>query len=130
VITHLLDSDWLIDCINAKNNALDLVEPLIRNGQLATSVIVLAEIYDGLHRDSARDRKLAVENELLEGVPALGIDERLVPQFAALRADLRASGQIINDHDIWIAATALEHNLTLITRDKHFERITGLKRHV
>jgi len=25
VITHLLDSDWLIDCINAKNNALDLV---------------------------------------------------------------------------------------------------------
>jgi predicted nucleic acid-binding protein len=48
--------------------------------------------------------------------------------FARTRAGLRARGILIPDLDLLIAATALEHDLTLLTRNRrHFDRITGLK---
>jgi tRNA(fMet)-specific endonuclease VapC len=48
--------------------------------------------------------------------------------FARTRADLRRSGQLIADLDLLIAATALHHDLTLLTRNvRHFARIPGLR---
>jgi tRNA(fMet)-specific endonuclease VapC len=63
----------------------------------------------------------------LSAVRALGLDDDIALRFASLRSTLRRQGQIIGDHDIWIAATALQHDLTLITRDSGFQRISGLK---
>jgi len=36
-------------------------------------------------------------------------------------------GNPIPDNDIWIAAIAMEHDLTVLTGDKHFQAIDGLK---
>ena len=48
-------------------------------------------------------------------------------RFARLRGELRQRGLLIPDPDILIAATALTHNLTLVTRNRrHFERIPDL----
>jgi predicted nucleic acid-binding protein len=48
-------------------------------------------------------------------------------QFAHIRGALRRTGNIISDLDILIAATAIQHNLTLVTRNiKDFERIPDL----
>jgi predicted nucleic acid-binding protein len=46
--------------------------------------------------------------------------------YAAIQVQLRAQGTPIPTNDIWIAAQALEHGLTLLTRDRHFERIPQL----
>lgn len=46
--------------------------------------------------------------------------------YARLLADLRREGTPIPANDLWIAALALEHDLRLITRDRHFERIPQL----
>jgi predicted nucleic acid-binding protein len=32
------------------------------------------------------------------------------------------------ENDIWIAALAIEHSLTLVSRDEHFKQIDELKR--
>ena len=41
---------------------------------------------------------------------------------------LRVDGSLIGDHDIWIAATALERAIPLVTRNpRHFQRIPGLE---
>jgi len=48
-------------------------------------------------------------------------------RYATIRSDLRSKGQLIPDNDLWIAATALAHDLTLATGDRHFERVPGLK---
>jgi len=40
---------------------------------------------------------------------------------------LRAQGQPLADNDLWIAATALAYDLTLVTRNQHFRRIPDLK---
>jgi len=40
---------------------------------------------------------------------------------------LKIKGKPIPENDIWIAAIALEHELTLVTRDSHFEEVEHLK---
>jgi predicted nucleic acid-binding protein len=48
--------------------------------------------------------------------------------FGRLRALLRLQGTLIPDLDLLIAATALQHDLVLLTRNRrHFDRIPGLQ---
>jgi tRNA(fMet)-specific endonuclease VapC len=46
--------------------------------------------------------------------------------MAALNQELRVKGQPIPENDIWVAAIALQHRLTLVTRDEHFKQVDGL----
>lgn len=56
------------------------------------------------------------------------LDDAIMERFARIRSDLRARGQLIPDLDLAIAATALEHDLTLLTRNaRHFSRIPNLR---
>jgi tRNA(fMet)-specific endonuclease VapC len=56
------------------------------------------------------------------------VTDQIVERFARQRAALRRQGQLIPDMDLLIAATALEENLTLVTRNiRHFERIPELR---
>jgi len=48
--------------------------------------------------------------------------------YARLFVQLKRAGTSVPDNDLWIAALVLEHNLFLITRDQHFERIPQLMR--
>jgi predicted nucleic acid-binding protein len=48
-------------------------------------------------------------------------------QFARIRGRLRQQGTPIGELDILVAATALQHGLTIVTRNRrHFDRIPGL----
>ena len=46
--------------------------------------------------------------------------------YGRIKADLRYNGQMIPDNDLWIAAVALQHGPTLMTRDNHFAAVSGL----
>jgi tRNA(fMet)-specific endonuclease VapC len=48
--------------------------------------------------------------------------------YARLFVQLKRAGTPIPDNDLWIAALALEHDLTLVTRDLHFQHIPQLLR--
>lgn len=51
----------------------------------------------------------------------------IMQRFARIRGELRRTGNIIGDFDILIAATALHHNLTLVTRNlRDYNRIPNL----
>jgi tRNA(fMet)-specific endonuclease VapC len=54
-------------------------------------------------------------------------DVAIARRYAEIRSYLRARGLLIADNDLWIAATALTHDLTLVSRDAHFDRIPGLR---
>ena len=47
-------------------------------------------------------------------------------RYGEVKAELRAAGTPIPENDIWIAALALEHSLTLVTRDAHFAVVAGI----
>ena len=54
------------------------------------------------------------------------LDMAVVNECARLRAACRASGVVVPDNDIWIAATANIRGRPLVSCDRHFERIPDI----
>jgi predicted nucleic acid-binding protein len=69
-----------------------------------------------------------VLEQFLSGVAILPIDDAVCRRFGRLRGSLRLQGKKIGDFDLLIAASALCHNLTLLTNNRrHFEQIGELR---
>ena len=53
-------------------------------------------------------------------------DVSIAMAFGRIKAILRRKGKMIPENDLWIAAAPIATDSTLITTDRHFERIEGL----
>lgn len=122
----LLDTNWIISFLNGRQEAIDLIANLTDQG-FGFSVISYGETYEGLVNSPAFDQNVRPLDDLASLADVLRADITTAVHYARVRSDLRSKGQLIPDNDLWIAATALAHDLTLVTRDWHFERVPGLK---
>ena len=124
---YLVDSDWAIDYLQRRRRAARLLDALLPYG-VGLSIISLGEIYDGLLGSPNREQAEQELQSFLEAIQdVVQLDEQTCRIFAAERRRLRESGQRIEDPDIYIGATAIRHNLTLLTNNRrHFERMRGL----
>jgi tRNA(fMet)-specific endonuclease VapC len=126
-VRYLVDSDWLIDAIAGRPAAVVPLAQWSADG-LAVSIIAVAEVYEGAFSAADPAATLAIFRAFLSDYTILPLTDEIAARFAQLRAALRRQGRLIPDMDLLIAATALEENLTLVTRNfRHFERISGLK---
>jgi tRNA(fMet)-specific endonuclease VapC len=125
---YLLDTDWIVDCLNDREGALHTVRTFSRDG-LYTSIVTYAELYQGAYY--ARHPALALRAlaEFLQGIPILDLTGEVAERFGVLRGGLpRPHRQQIGDMDLLIAATALVADLTLVTRNvRDFSLVPGLK---
>lgn len=72
-------------------------------------------------------KRLAQLDHLLSGHIVLGFDEQAADIAANIYYQLRTAGQLIDEADLMIAAIALRHNATLVTRNtSHFQRVLNL----
>ncbi len=94
-----------------------------------TSAVVIGELYKGAYRSQDWERHLTnIEQRFLPAVTVLPYDISIAKVFGKIRAHLEEIGTILPDADIQIAATAISHNLELITGNlRHFNRISDLK---
>ena len=94
-----------------------------------TSAVVIGELYKGAYRSQDWERHLTnIEQRVLPAVTVLPYDISIAKVFGKIRAHLEEIGTILPDADIQIAATAIGHNLELITGNlRHFSRISDLK---
>lgn len=94
------------------------------------SVITMSELLHGVHRavdDAVRTRREAIIEDSLAEVELVPITAGIARVHAGIWARLEAVGEIIGMHDLWIAATALTHGLTVATTNRRdFERVSGL----
>ena len=124
---YLVDSDFVADYLKGKRSAVELLSTLAPEG-LAISLITYGEIYEGIYYGQDPTRHENGFRKFLRVADVLPLNRRTMQRFARLRGDLRRRGQLIPDPDLLIAATALEHDLTLLTRNlKDFARIPELK---
>jgi predicted nucleic acid-binding protein len=90
---------------------------------LYISVISAGEFAEGFNAGQEMDCWLC-----LRRYSVLGIDRDVAWRAGQLSRQLRTSGQVIGDNDLWIAATALHHKLALVTANaQHFQRVAGLQ---
>ncbi len=90
------------------------------------AIITVGELHFGARKSTHVDRNLARIEDLVRALPIVGCDEDTAAQYGIIKAALRTRGRPVPENDIWIAAIACQHALTLITRDAHFDEITGL----
>ena len=95
---------------------------------IGVSINVLGELYDGAVLAPESADRLAGIRRYIANFPVVDLSEEVMEVFARNRAGLLVSGQQLPDLDLLIAATALVHDLVLMTRNvRHFERIPDLK---
>ena len=96
-----------------------------------TSVVVAGELKFGIARlESGRRRKeLATALETVLGMLAdvLTIDLKTSLRYGGLKAELWRRGRPMGENDLWLASSALEHGLVLVTSDEPFQDVPGLQ---
>lgn len=122
----LIDTAVLIDAERG-GTALERVP---REEEHAISVITVSELVHGIHRAAAgarrTQRQVFVENVLAQ-LEAIPITSEAARVHAYIWAALETAGEVIGMHDLWIAATALAHDLQVATTNaREFERVPGL----
>src|SRR5436305_10432391 len=126
-MTYLVDSDYVADYLKGRVPATTLLDRLFPEG-IAVSIVTYAEVYEGIYygqRRTASERGLRL---FLRRTPVLFLTRSIAKQYAHMRGDLARKGQLIDQPDLFIAATAIAHNLTLVTRNrKDFGRLPDLK---
>lgn len=102
----------------------------LRPSDIGVPAIVEYELRYGLLRlpTTAAAPRLAALEQLLRPLRILPFDSECAMQAAHIRVGLEARGMPIGPHDMLIAATALRHRATLVTRNvREFSRVAGLQ---
>ena len=101
---------------------------LRRQARAAIPVIVLGEFRYGIAQSKHRAAYEAWLESQLPYFDVLRVTEETAVAYAALRVALKRSGRPIPANDAWIAALALQHRLSVLSRDEHFDVVPGLER--
>ena len=105
------------------------LEPILRKAaQIAIPVIVLGEYRYGISHSRKRKHYERWLAEYLPTFRILDVDERTTLSYSAVRTELKRAGTPIPSNDVWIAALCRQHSLPLISRDRHFDAVSGITR--
>ena len=125
-MSYLVDTDRMASYLNGRQDAIELLSSL-RDEGLSISIITYGEIFDGIYLSNDPRGKERAFSQLLRRVRVLPLNRTIMKRFARIRGQLRRQGLTVHDPDLLIAATALTHDLTLVTRNvRHFQRVPDL----
>jgi tRNA(fMet)-specific endonuclease VapC len=93
--------------------------------ETALTPVILGELLAGFTggRFEARNRELLKEFLETPRVRVYPIDGETSERYAAVWLHLREQGTPIPTNDLWIAASAMQHGLSVLTADRHFQKI-------
>ena len=118
----LLDTNRLTDALRRERHLVKRIETA---EQVWIPFVTIAEMKAGFLGGTQR----AHNEELLRvflRLPGLGVlyaDRETTEVYARLFVQLKRAGTPIPTNDLWIAALAVQHELTVLTRDEHFARL-------
>lgn len=119
----LLDTNAAIARIAHESPMIKILEAA---DEVFLSSIVLGELFYGAENSTRPIENYAAIEKLAADASVLVCDTETARQYAYIRKVLKTKGRPIPSNDVWIAALSQQHQLTLMTRDKHFGKIDGL----
>jgi len=122
--SYLADTNIVIAYLKPEPTVVQRIDVV---GAIFVSSVVLGELYFGARKSDRVDANLARIAEFASKNTILPRDAETAEQYGMIREALRAAGRPIPENDVWIAATARQHGLTLATRDAHFAHVPALQ---
>lgn len=134
---YLLDTNHCSYIINNNPNVIAALRSRSKS-EIVISIITYAELLYMTEKSAQKTQNLSAVQTFLESVDLYFIDEetaviysqlktKVFNQFAPKEKSKRRSTSIrdlgFDDHDLWIAATVIQYNLTLVSADSDFNRI-------
>jgi tRNA(fMet)-specific endonuclease VapC len=89
-------------------------------------IFAVGELYFGVHKSTRVEENRKRLASFLADRVILHADLTSADVYGLIRQQLRGKGRPIPENDIWIAALAIQHDLTLMTSDAHFSEVDAL----
>lgn len=121
----LLDTNVLVAIINGDPVFVALIETA---EQVYVPSVVLGELYFGAFNSSRREQNVARVDSISRDRSILFCDQGTARVYGQVKHEPRCKGRPIPENDLWIAAIAAQHDLTLVSRDDHFNHIDQIRR--
>ena len=124
---YFLETSAIVGYLRGKREFIDRIDNL--SGELTSSFVCLAELYEGIFRVKLRDETERAVLDFFSGLSEIyGLDEDIAKNFGQIRKELKEIGRVIEDIDIFLAATCISYKLIMVTSNlKHFRRVPDLK---
>jgi tRNA(fMet)-specific endonuclease VapC len=123
---YLLDTNICIYFLNKNGLVVEEIKR-IPDEDLAISIITVGELEYGAYNSEKIENNQRRIEFLKNKIKTLNIDFEIVKEYGKIKAKLRKQGNLIDDFDILIGATAIVNNLTLVTNNQqHFSRIENV----
>jgi tRNA(fMet)-specific endonuclease VapC len=109
----------------------EAVHALREADEIYVSAIVLGEMLAGFMGGERHEKNEKELTRFLESprVNLIDVDEATAERYAVIFTALREAGSPIPTNDLWIAASAMQYGLRLLTLDSHFTRVPQILTH-
>lgn len=120
---NILDTNVIIRLLNGNENVRNAIYDFTN---IHIPVVVIGELLFGAEKSQKRDLNRRNYLAFCAPYPILDITQKVADVYGKLKKELQSNGNIMPENDMWIAATAIANDMTVITQDKHFEHIPNL----
>ena len=120
---NLMDTNVIVRVLNGDR---ELINELSKISSLCTCTVVLGELMYGAAKSAHVVQNKQNAKSFCSRYPLLGVSNIVAEFYGEIKKDLLSHGNVMPENDMWIAATALANDMTVITQDKHFEYIQNL----
>lgn len=121
----ILDTNAISALAGTDRRLIAIIEDL---PVLVLNIISLGEYRYGVDRSRYRNKLTAWLNALISESEILAPNLDTLPIYSQIRQQLKDAGTPIPANDVWIAAIALQHEMSVVSRDAHFDKIQGITR--
>lgn len=123
-MSFLFDTNIIIAFLKNESSVVDF---FAEQKEIHISSITVGEMFYGALNSNQNEQNLNLYKKFFNYCNVLKIDKNTSENYARIRFMLKTKGTPIPENDIWIVATALEHSLSIVTRDKHILGIEFIK---
>jgi tRNA(fMet)-specific endonuclease VapC len=121
---YLLDTNIVIALFDKDKNVIKHIQ---KAESIHIPAIVIGELHYGAYNSTKQKENIEKLNQFQQDASILDCDASTGNHYGQIKKELKDKGNPIPENDIWIAALAKQHDLELVSRDKHFEKIDNLK---
>jgi len=119
----LLDTNIIIALFEGDDAVLSNLD---QAAEVFMSAVVLGELFFGAAKSGRPSENMAKIEQFAGARAILSCDLDVAREYGLLKTTPQRKGRPLPENDIWIAATAKQHRVVLVTRDRHFDDVEGL----